>query len=221
MKQLADRVFQLGGFPPNVMNVYLVGDVLVDAATRHAKRRIFRQVQGHGLSAHVITHVHPDHQGASKAVCERFGIPLWCGEADAPAMEDGRIAERQPDHWANGVSARLFAGPPYPVSRRLREGDEVAGFQVLDVPGHSAGHIALWRESDRLALVSDTFYTLDPTTGEFGQPRVAHDAFNLDTDQARASIRKVAALEPRTAWAGHADPVMGDVKGQLEQAAAT
>ena len=43
--------------------------------------------------------------------------------------------------------------------------------------------------------------------------------FNLDTEQARASIRKVAALEPSVAWPGHADPVTGDVRGQLEQAA--
>ena len=43
--------------------------------------------------------------------------------------------------------------------------------------------------------------------------------FNLDTEQARASIRKVAALEPSVAWPGHADAVTGDVRAQLERAA--
>ena len=48
-----------------------------------------------------------------------------------------------------------------------------------------------------------------------------HAAFNLDTEQARASIRKLAAMEPAAAWAGHAQPLTGDVRGQLERAADT
>ena len=83
------------------------------------------------------------------------------------------------------------------------------------------GLIGLWRAADRLALVSDCFYTLDPQTGRHGHPRVPHEAFNHDTEQARASIRKLAAMEPAAAWAGHADPLTGDVRGQLEHAAAT
>jgi hypothetical protein len=49
---------------------------------------------------------------------------------------------------------------------------------------------------------------------------VPHAAFNQDTERARASIRKLADLEPSAVWAGHADPVTGDVRGQLERAAA-
>ncbi len=79
--------------------------------------------------------------------------------------------------------------------------------------------IALWRESDRLALTSDCFYTLDVETSRTGPPRVPHAAYNQDTEQARASVRKIAALEPATAWPGHADPVTGDVRAQLEAAA--
>ena len=41
--------------------------------------------------------------------------------------------------------------------------------------------------------------------------------YNYDTEQARASIRKLAALEPAAAWPGHAKPVTGDVRGQLER----
>ena len=73
--------------------------------------------------------------------------------------------------------------------------------------------IGLWRESDRLALTSDCFYTLDPQTGLKGHARVPHAAFNEDTEQARASIRKLAELEPASAWPGHADPLRGDVQG--------
>jgi predicted ester cyclase len=73
--------------------------------------------------------------------------------------------------------------------------------------------------SDRLGLVSDTLYTLDIQTGRKGGPRVPHPAFDIDVEQARASIRKLAALGPDVAWAGHADPVTGDVRRQLQEAA--
>ena len=81
--------------------------------------------------------------------------------------------------------------------------------------------IALYRESDGVALTSDAFYTLDPQTGLKGKARVPHVAFNLDTGQARASIRKLAELAPSAAWPGHANPVTGDVRGTLEHVAAT
>lgn len=71
-------------------------------------------------------------------------------------------------------------------------------------------------ERDRLALVSDCFHALDPRTGKKGTPRVPQRAFDLDTQQACASIRKLAALEPATAWTGHADPLTSAVRGQLE-----
>ena len=89
MKRLADGLYQLRGFPPHAINVYLMGDVIVDAATRHAGRRILRQVRGHHVAAHALTHAHPDHQGASKEICEKLDLPLWCGRDDADAMEGG------------------------------------------------------------------------------------------------------------------------------------
>jgi glyoxylase-like metal-dependent hydrolase (beta-lactamase superfamily II) len=92
---------------------------------------------------------------------------------------------------------------------------------VRHFPGHAPGLIGLWRESDRLAIVSDTFYTTDPETGHPGPPRVPHRAYNKDTEQARESIRKLAAMEPAAAWPGHANPVTGDVRSQLEHAADT
>src|SRR5687768_13272167 len=132
VKQLAPDLWMLGGFPPNGINIYLIGDVLVDAGTRHSGRRIFRQLDGHRVAAHALTHAHPDHQGASKAVCDRLGVELWCGENDAEAMESGNLG--QTDHPLNKVIKAMWQGPPRRVDRRLREGDEVAGFKVLDVP---------------------------------------------------------------------------------------
>ena len=213
MRPLAEGVFQLRGFPPNAVNVYLVGDVLVDAATRHARRRIIRQIDGKALAAHVVTHAHPDHQGASHAVCERLGVPLWCGAADIAAMESGRIAERQPRHPLNRLSERAFAGPGHPVSRALGEGDAVGDFTVLDVPGHSAGHVALWREHDGTLILGDVLFGCHPLTGIPG----LHEPpafFTPDPARNRESARRLAALEPALVLFGHGPPLRETAKLQ-------
>jgi glyoxylase-like metal-dependent hydrolase (beta-lactamase superfamily II) len=96
----------------------------------------------------------------------------------------------------------------------------VAGFEVVHVPGHAPGMIALWRASDRLALTTDTFYTANPERFvPISEPIVPHRAFNLDHEQARASVRKVAALDPASAWPGHAEPLTENVRERLERAA--
>ena len=63
-----------------------------------------------------------------------------------------------------------------------------------------------------MALCTDAFYMID-MWGRHRPPRVPHPAYNFDTEQARASIRKLAALEPAAAWPGHAKPLTGDVRG--------
>jgi ketosteroid isomerase-like protein len=126
---------------------------------------------------------------------------------------------RPPARWVMPRLLQSWNGGRVQIERTLEEGDEVAGFRVVTIPGHAPGMIALWRESDRLALTSDCFYTLDVETSRTGPPRVPHAAYNQDSEQARASVRKVAALEPAAAWPGHADPVNGDVRAQLEAAA--
>lgn len=206
MKQLAPDLYLLDGFPPYAINVYLIGDVLVDAATRHAARRILRQLRGRSVTAHALTHAHPDHQGASHEVCQTLSIPLWCGELDADAAEDGRIMERQPKHRINRLIGLAFPGPGHPVARRLHEGDEVAGFRVLDTPGHSAGHVALWRESDRALICGDVFTNIDTLTGVPGlhEPK---PFFTPDPARNRQSMRRLAALEPELVCFGHGRPL--------------
>jgi glyoxylase-like metal-dependent hydrolase (beta-lactamase superfamily II) len=204
VKKLADGLYQLRGFPPNAINVYLMGDVLVDAATRHSGRRILRQLRGHRVAAHALTHAHPDHQGASREVCGALGIPLWCGERDVDAMETGDFG--QPDHWMNRLIDRVWAGPPRKVDRELREGDEIAGFEILDVPGHSRGHVAYWRSSDRVLVLGDVLNNMNVMTGVPGlhEPRTI---FTVDPPRNRESARRLAALEPALACFGHGPPL--------------
>jgi hydroxyacylglutathione hydrolase len=211
VRQLADDLWLLRGFPPHAINVYLMGDVLVDAATRHAGRRILRQLEGRKISAHALTHAHPDHQGASKEVCEALGIPLWCHAADADAMEQGTIPQQQPSHPINRLIERFMLGPPYPVERRLEEGDVIAGFEVLHVPGHSAGHVAYWRESDRALILGDVVTNIDTLTGIPGlhEPK---EFFTPDPARNRESARRLAALEPELVCFGHGKPLRDPAK---------
>jgi hydroxyacylglutathione hydrolase len=195
---VADNVYLLRGRPPNLINVYLAGHVLVDAGTTGARKRILRQLAGREVTTHVVTHAHPDHFGSSHAVCEQLAIPLWIGERDAEALESGRpvpAAGRLP-----ALMAKAKMPPGHPVARRLREGDEVGGFTVLDVPGHSPGHIALWRESDRTLICGDVFFNLT----KLGAPP---SFLTVDPELNRASMRRLAALRPAVALFGHGAPV--------------
>lgn len=207
MRRLAEDVFLLRGFPPNAINVYLVGDVIVDAASRHATRRILSQVRGRSVTAHALTHAHPDHQGSSHALCETLAIPLWCGDADVRAMEDpaAQRASPPPSLMAR-LSERAWGGPPHPVARRLREGDDVAGFRVLETPGHSAGHVAYWREADRVLILGDVFFGLNPLTGVPG-PHEPPRGFSADPALNRRSARRLAELRPALTCFGHGPPL--------------
>jgi hydroxyacylglutathione hydrolase len=209
MKKLADGLIQLRGFPPNAINVYLMGDVLLDAATRHSGRRIFRELKGRRVAAHALTHAHPDHQGASKEVSEKLEVPLWCGAGDVHAMETGDFG--QADHALNRLIDRVWSGPPHPVARALQEGDEVAGFQVLDVPGHSPGHVAYWRQADRVLIAGDVLNNVNLLTGIPGLHEPP-EIFTVDPVRNRDSARRLAALEPALVCFGHGPPLRDPLK---------
>jgi glyoxylase-like metal-dependent hydrolase (beta-lactamase superfamily II) len=213
MRQLATGpsptggVFMLRGWPPNAINVYLVGDVLLDAGTRQAEKRIMRQIAGRTVSAHALTHAHPDHQGSSHAICERLGIPLWCGQGDVPAMETpGGISNSQAPGWLNRLQQRFWTGPPHPVARALVEGDEVAGFTVLESPGHSPGQVAYWRESDRVLILGDVLNNMNLLTGIPGLHEPP-DVFTPDPARNRRSARRLASLRPSLTCFGHGPPL--------------
>ena len=181
-----------------------MGDVLIDAGTQFDRRRILRQLEGRTVSAHALTHAHPDHFGSSHAVCEALGIPLWCGERDAHVVQGARPEP------AEGRVARLLVRMPLPephaVERRLEEGDEVAGFSVLDTPGHSPGHVSYWRESDRTLLCGDVYFNLSMLTlrpGLHEPPRL----LTHDPERNRESIRRLAALRPALVLFGHGPPL--------------
>jgi hydroxyacylglutathione hydrolase len=218
-----------GGFPLKNMNVYLIEDgegvLAFDAGIRSMTRQIGPVAAGFGgLTRIVLGHGHPDHRGAAPGL----GAPTFC-HPDEVSDAEGDGGEHYIDYsrlerWTARMTLprliRSWDGGPVRIEGTISEGDGVAGFEAVHFPGHAPGMIGLWRESDRLALVSDTIYTLDPQTGRKSRPRIPHPAFSQDTDQARESIRKLAALDPRAVWPGHADPLTGSgIRSELERVA--
>jgi glyoxylase-like metal-dependent hydrolase (beta-lactamase superfamily II) len=177
-----------------------------------------------GIKRIVLGHADADHRGSAPGIA----APTYCHPAEREAAES---PDPYRPYWDLGKlrgygravlkrALPLWDGGAVEVAGTVEEGDEVAGFKVIELPGHAPGLIGLYRESDRLALVSDCFYTLDPQTGIKGRARVPHPAFNISTEQASQSILKLAELEPAIAWPGHADPVSGAVVSKLRRAAA-
>ena len=227
-EQIAEGVWVVrGGFPSKEMNVYLVRDgegvLLFDAGIKAMTNAVAAAgASMGGITRVVLGHAHADHRG----VATGLGVPVYCHPADRDDAEgDGGESYfdfSKLDPHGRFLLPRMLKwwdGGPVRIAGTVQQGEEIAGFRVVHLPGHAPGLIGLWRDPDRLALTSDCFYTVDPQTGRKGAPRVPHPAFNFDTEQARASIRKLAALEPAAAWPGHADPLTGDVRAQLEQAA--
>jgi hydroxyacylglutathione hydrolase len=228
-ERVADGVWLVrGGFPLKTMNVYLIEDegggvTMFDAGIKGMANPLAAAAASlGGLNRIVLGHAHVDHRGAAAAL----KVPTFCHPADRVDAE-GDAGMHYFDFQNVSIPARwtiprlmpFWDGGPVAIAGTVEEGDDVSGFRVVHIPGHAPGQIALFRESDGLALTSDCFYTLDIGTGRHGPPRVPERGTNLDTEQARASIRKLAELEPTAAWPGHADAVTGDVRGQLQRAA--
>jgi steroid delta-isomerase-like uncharacterized protein len=227
-ERIAEGVWLVQGGIPKTMNVYLIEDddgvTVFDAGISDMAAGVSAAAARlGGIKRIVLGHADADHRGAAPGL----RAPVYCHPAEREAA--GSSESHRPywdrsklDMRGRTVLWRLFAswdGGPVEIAGTVDESDEIAGFRVVHLPGHAPGLIGLFRETDRLALVSDTVYTLDPQSGRHEPAHVAHPAFNQDTDQALASIGKLAALDPVTVWAGHADPVTGDVRAQLERAA--
>jgi glyoxylase-like metal-dependent hydrolase (beta-lactamase superfamily II)/predicted ester cyclase len=214
---------------PARCNVFLIEDeggvTLFDAGARTMASAVARAgAKLGGIRRVVLGHGHVDHRGVAPAL----GVPVLC-HADEVEDAEGSGGFRYwpeglrglpfPHRHLNLLMARFFwDGGPVKIADTVAEGDEIAGFRVVSIPGHAPGQIALWRESDRLALSSDCFYTMD-IWGRDSEPHAPFPVYTYDLDAARESMLKLAALEPAAAWPGHARPVTADVRSQLEHAA--
>jgi steroid delta-isomerase-like uncharacterized protein len=217
-----------GGYPLRAMNAFLIEDddgvTVFDTGISAMAGPLLAAAQRlGGVKQVVLGHGHSDHRGSSVAL----GAPVLCHPDEvADAEGDGGVHYmdlrklRTPARWVMTTLTAAYDGPPPTIAGTISEGDQIAGFKVIDLPGHAPGLIGLWREADRLALVSDCFYVTDMDTfGKPAPPHIPHPATTFDYELARESIRKLAALEPAAAWPGHLGPVTGDVRAVLERAA--
>ena len=106
----------------------------------------------------------------------------------------------------------MLPGPQaHPVARALHEGDDVAGFTVLDTPGHSPGHVSYWRESDRVLLCGDVMWGWNAFLMR-GPIREPFAVLSPDARLNRASARRIVELEPALVCFGHGPPLREPAK---------
>ena len=174
----------------------------------------------------VITHMHPDHIGAGEVAAAVTRAPVWQGALDYEQSErvwgDPSWPERLADWLAsNGVPAPVtddlrergpafaslirFARDPQP----LAEGDRVAGWEVLELPGHADGHLGLLKDG-RLVCGDHVLPRISPTVGLYpdSRPDPLGDFI--------ASLERIVALAPRIAYPGHGDP-LDDAAGRARE----
>ncbi|MHB1538394.1 MAG: nuclear transport factor 2 family protein [Solirubrobacteraceae bacterium] len=225
---IGEGVWLVQGQPGNC-NVFLIEDgdgvTLFDAGARTMTRSVATAAaQLGGVRRIVLGHGHTDHRGTAPFL----NAPVLCHPDEVEDAEGsggfrywpaGLAGLPAPQRQIHRLLHRLaWDGGPVQIAGTLRGGEEIAGFRVIELPGHAPGLIGLWRESDRLALCSDCFYTLD-MWGRDCEPHVPEHVYNHDTERARQSLLELAALEPAVAWPGHAKPVAGEVRRKLEAAA--
>lgn len=233
MERVAEGVWLLRGDFRRAMNVYFLEDgdgvIQFEAGTRGMRKAVRRAgEQLGGIKQVVLAHAHADHRGAALA----SGAPVFCHADEVADAESDEAITHYFDlsklpvasvRWIYPTLLRRWDGGAVPIAGTVAEGEQIAGFQVIHFPGHAPGLIGLWRESDRLALVSDTVYLVDSARLKGlpeGEASVPHPAFTQDVEQAKRSLRKLAALEPRTVATGHEEPLRGEnLRPVLERAA--
>jgi hydroxyacylglutathione hydrolase len=231
LEPIAPRVWLLRGGMTGTMNAYLIEDgdgvVVYDTGEKGMAPAIAAAAaRMGGLKRVVLGHADTDHRGAAPALSAL--APVVC-HPDAVAEAQGAGGRTYWDMSKLPPAIRLlhrvlhrwvWDGGPVAISDTVHGGDEVAGFEVVELAGHAPGLIGLWRAADRVALVSDCIYV----TTMLGRPTAAHvphAAYNLDGERARASVAALAALDPLVVAPGHLGPLVGpSVRAELERAAA-
>ncbi|MCH8161519.1 MAG: MBL fold metallo-hydrolase, partial [Chloroflexi bacterium] len=141
-----------------------------------------------------ITHHHNDHTGSLAELVERTGAQVLAHKIEAPVV---RGEQQPPQPKLTGLRSllrRLMGNSVQPgarvsVDRELEDGDEVdigGGANVLHVPGHTMGSVALFIPKHRILFAGDAAVSvigLGPPAGPFG-------LFNEDSEQALDSFKR-------------------------------
>ncbi|MBY0514813.1 MAG: MBL fold metallo-hydrolase [Gemmataceae bacterium] len=223
--------------PLSIVNVYLVGPVgtgsggwvLVDAGMSFSANTIRRAVRER-FAAHarpaaiVLTHAHFDHVGSLVALAEEWDVPVYAHRLELPYLT-GRASYPPPDPTVGGgMMAYLCRGydrGPVDLGRRVRPLPDdgavpaMPGWRWVPTPGHAPGHVSFFRDRDRCLIAGDAFVTTKQesmVSALTGRPRGVRRPpayFTQDWEAAKASVRRLAALQPEVAATGHGFPMSG------------
>ncbi|MBS1891251.1 MAG: MBL fold metallo-hydrolase [Actinobacteria bacterium] len=233
LDRVADGVWLLRGDIRGAMNIYFIEDgdgvVQFDAGTKSMRKKAAEAARElGGLKRIVLGHAHADHRGTAPYL----GAPVFCHPDEVTDAEGDKavtpyfnlsLLPVAPVRWIYPLLLRWWDGGAVKVNGTVSEGDEVAGFKVLHFPGHAPGLIGLWRESDRVALVSDVVYLVDSARLKplpHGEASVPHPAFAWNHQEAKRSLRRLAELEPLVVATGHEAPLCGENLRPVLEAAA-
>jgi glyoxylase-like metal-dependent hydrolase (beta-lactamase superfamily II) len=201
--------------------------VLIDTGVPGTTGIIIRAAQqrfgrGSRPAAILLTHGHFDHVGSVEKLAEKWDVPVYAHTLEHPFL-NGTSSYPPADPTVGGglmsALSPIYPRGPIDVSRWLRalpEGEVPAmpGWRWLHTPGHSPGHVSLWRESDRTLIVGDAFITTNQESAYsvmiqrpelHGPPQY----YTPDWRMARESVRRLAELEPELVITGHGPPMRG------------
>ena len=202
--------------------------VLIDAGVPGSAPLILAAVErlfGEGArpAAIIQTHAHFDHVGALPELADRWDVPVYAHELERPYL-DGSASYPPPDPEVGGGLMSRLSGfyPRGPVDvagclETLPEDGSVPGmpgWRWIHVPGHTPGQVALWHEADRTLIAADAFITTAQESAYaaavqrpelHGPPMYYTQAW----DEARESVRRLAALRPELVITGHGRAMEG------------
>jgi len=204
------------------------GWVLIDAGIPGSADAIYKAAaerfgESTPPAAIVLTHGHFDHVGALAELAAEWETPIYAHRLEHPFLNGTRAYPAPQPGVGGGLMARaagLYPRHPINVSRGLAllsENQEVPfmpGWRCIPTPGHTPGHISLWREADRTLIAGDAFITtrqesayavLTQNPEMHGPPQY----YTSDWDAARESVRRLAALEPELVVTGHGPAMQG------------
>jgi glyoxylase-like metal-dependent hydrolase (beta-lactamase superfamily II) len=226
----------VAGLRIGIVNVYFYGSpnagdrrwVLIDAGLHGADERIIHaaeELYGAGTrpAAIVLTHGHFDHVGALRDLALLWDVPIYAHELELPYL-DGRSAYPPPDPTVGGGAmaalSRLYPRGPIDVSEWLRtlpaDGavPGMPGWRWIHTPGHTPGHVSLFRAADGTLVAGDAFVTTkqESMLAALTQRPEIHGPpayYTTDWESAKLSVRRLSALEPEVAATGHGRPLRG------------